>query len=181
MDAEAMVRNDILASIALGIDTARLYGTGGNNQPTGLCNTSGVSVYSYSGDSLSIGDYIAMESEIALHNADVASMRYLMNPQIRGAAKSTPRFPNSDSTIWETGNTINGYNTEVTNQIINNQVIFGDFSQLLVGLWDGLRITVDPYTLGKSGSIRVIAMQNIDFAVKRPELFVIANKAAKPE
>ncbi|WP_440994719.1 phage major capsid protein [Cysteiniphilum litorale] len=176
LDAETMVRNDLLAAVALGIDTAALYGTGGNHQPLGLTKTAGITSIEYDAVSPSLADYIALETSIALQNTDVANMRYLLNPELRGAAKTTPRLPNSEMTVWEQGNTINGYNVEVTNQIAKNQVIFGDFSQLIIGLWDGLRLTVNPYALDKSGGIRLVVMQSVDFAVRRPESFAIANK-----
>lgn len=176
LDAETMVRNDLLAALATGIDTAALYGTGQDKQPLGLTKTTGIATVEYDAASPSLADYIGLETSIALQNADVANMRYLLNPALRGAAKTTPRLPNSEMTVWESGNTINGYNVEVTNQIANNQVIFGDFSQLIIGLWDGLRLTVNPYALDKSGGIRVVVMQSVDFAVRRPESFAIANK-----
>ncbi len=176
LDAETMVRNDLLAAVALGIDTAALYGTGSNHQPLGLTRVSGITAVEYTGDSPSLADYIGLETSIALQNADVANMRYLLNPALRGAAKTTPRLPGSEMTVWESGNTINGYTVEVTNQIKAKQVIFGDFSQLIIGLWDGLRLTVNPYSLDKSGGIRLVVMQSVDFAVRRPESFAIANK-----
>ncbi|WP_100551080.1 phage major capsid protein [Caedibacter taeniospiralis] len=176
LDAETMVRNDLLAAVALGIDTAALYGTGSNHQPLGLTGVSGITAVEYAGDNPTLADYIGLETSIALQNADVANMRYLLNPALRGAAKTTPRLPGSEMTVWEPGNTINGYSVEVSNQIKPNQVIFGDFSQLIVGLWDGLRLTVNPYSLDKSGGIRLVVMQSVDFAVRRPESFAIANK-----
>jgi HK97 family phage major capsid protein len=178
LDAESMVRNDLLSSIALGIDTAAIYGTGADKQPLGLTKASGVAVNTFAGDAPTMADYIAAETGVALNNADVANMLYLMGPALRGAAKSTPKFASTtDATIWEPGNTINGYNVDVSNQIQANQVIFGDFSQLLIGFWDGLRLIVDPYTGATSGTTRIVAMQNIDVAVRRPESFSILNKA----
>ncbi|UTW43157.1 phage major capsid protein [bacterium SCSIO 12844] len=178
IDAETMVRNDLLAAVAQGIDTAALYGTGADFQPLGLTSVSGITAAQYAGENPSLKDYIDLETSIALQNADVANMRYLINPSLRGAAKTTPRLPDSELTVWEQGNTINGYQVEVTNQIKPNQIIFGDFSQLLIGLWDGLRLIVNPFSLDKSGAIRITVMQSVDIAVRRPESFAIATKQA---
>ena len=113
---------------------------------------------------------------ISQNNADVNSMRYLLNPLMRGTAKTTPKTVNGEAMIWESNNTINGYISEVSNQVKQEQVIFGDFSQILLGMWDGLSLMVDPYTLAAKGNVRIIAMQDVDVAVKRPESFTIGTK-----
>ena len=79
--------------------------------------------------------------------------------------------------IWEPGNTVNGYRTEVTNQIVTGDVFFGNFADLIVGLWGGLDLTVDPYSLSKSGGLRIVVFQDVDFAVRRVESFCLGRKA----
>ena len=80
-----------------------------------------------------------------------------------------------DTMVWESGNSINGYEVGVSNQVEINQAIFGDFRQIVLGFWDGLSLTVDPYTESGEGSIRITARQIVDVAVLRPESFAIAN------
>ena len=60
-------------------------------------------------------------------------------------------------------NEINGYPAIVSNQLANNDVLFGDFSQFVIGMWSGLDLTVDPYANATSGSVRIIALQDVDF------------------
>ena len=38
-------------------------------------------------------------------------------------------------------------------------------------MWSGLDLTVDPYANATSGSVRIIALQDVDFAVKQPTAF----------
>lgn len=66
---------------------------------------------------------------------------------------------------------MNGYRTEITNQIETGDVIFGNFGDLLVGLWSGLELAVDPYTNILNGGVRIVVMQDTDIAVRRPESF----------
>lgn len=86
------------------------------------------------------------------------------------------------------GNEINGYPALVSNQVRStltkggtggntglSEVFFGDFSQLLIGLWSGLDVLVDPYTGGNSGAVRIVTLQDVGFAVRHPEAFVYAN------
>ncbi|AEE26305.1 phage major capsid protein [Francisella hispaniensis] len=169
--AEMLVRDDLVTKIALAIDRAGLYGTGGV-QPTGIANTTGVGAHAITTNA-SFADYVTMETLISQNNADVQAMRYLMNPVSRGAAKSTTKNANGDTMIWEANGTINGYGTGVSNQVNANNIFFGDFSQLIFGMWDGLALTTDPYTGLDKGNIRVVAMQDIDVGVAQPESFVV--------
>ncbi|MCF6777386.1 phage major capsid protein [Thiotrichales bacterium 19X7-9] len=175
-DAETIVRNDLVAQMALGIDTAALYGQGGNSkQPLGLFNA-GVPVYEYLEDAPTFDDYVSLETKIATSNADVNSMRYLINPKLKGKAKTTSKKLNQDSTIWESGGTINGYQTHATNQVQSDHIFFGNFNDLIIGLWAGLILRTDPYTKMKAGVLTVVARQNVDFAIRREESFALAQK-----
>ena len=61
----------------------------------------------------------------------------------------------------------------VSNQLTNNDCLFGDFSQLIAAFWSGLDITVDPFAMSKSGSVRIVALQDVDFGVKQPTAFCL--------
>jgi hypothetical protein len=80
---------------------------------------------------------------------------------------------NGSGTIWEPGNTVNGYRTEVTNQVETGDVFMGNFADLLVGMWGGLELLVDPYTHSKKGRLRVVVFQDVDFALRRTQSFCI--------
>ena len=116
-----------------------------------------------------------METQIALDNADVSSMAYVGNAAFRGHAKTTLKFPgvNGSGTIWEPGNTVNGYRTEITNQISTGDVFMGNYGDLLIGLWSGLELLVDPYTHSKKGRLRVVVFQDVDFALRRTQSFCV--------
>jgi HK97 family phage major capsid protein len=77
---------------------------------------------------------------------------------------------------------MNGYRAAVTNQVSNtltkgtstgncSAIIFGNFSDLIIGMWGGLDLTVDPYTFSTSGTIRIVAMQDVDIAVRNAASF----------
>lgn len=116
-----------------------------------------------------------MESQIAAENADVDSMAYVFNARMRGHFKTTPKFMagTDQGVIWEPGQTVNGYRCEVTNQIANGDVIFGNFADLLIGMWGGLDVTVDPFTHSARGRVRIVMMQDVDIAVRRPQSFCL--------
>lgn len=171
LDVEALVRLDLARGLAQTIDKAGLYGTGANGQPKGLKLYDGINAVDFAGVNPTYAELVDMESQIAADNADVGSMAYVLNSGMRGYAKSTLKFPGVSGTIWEPGDTMNGYGTEVTNQVTAGDVLFGNWSDFWAAMWGGLELNVDPYSHSTRGRIRVIAMQDVDFAVRRVESF----------
>ena len=50
-------------------------------------------------------------------------------------------------------------------------MLFGDFSQLLVGSWGVLDLLVDPYSSSETGAVKIVAFQDVDFAVRHAQAF----------
>lgn len=171
-DAEGLVRRDLVNALGQAIDYAGYYGSGADNQPKGIKNYSGINAKDFSATQPTYAELVEMETLIAADNADVDSMAYVLNATGRGALKTTLKFSAAGSdTVWEPGGTINGYRAEVTNQLTTGDYFFGNFGDMIVGLWGGLDLTVDPYALSKSGGIRIIALQDVDFVLRRLESF----------
>jgi HK97 family phage major capsid protein len=169
IDVESMIRADLAKIIALELDRAAIYGTGSTNQPLGLTNTTGIGAQTISTFG-TFAEYIGMETDVATANADAGSMRYIINAAARGALKSTSVAGTEAKFVYE-NDEINGYPVIVSNQLTTNDCLFGDFSQFVVGMWSGLDLTVDPYAGSTAGTVRVIALQDVDFAVKQPGAF----------
>lgn len=172
IDVEAMVRRDLSSVIALAIDAASLYGSGSSNQPTGIKNQTGVNTKDFAATNPTFAELVAMETEVATDNADIGTMVYLFNPAQRGALKTTEKATNTAQFVWEPGNTVNGYRTETSNQVTAGDVFFGNFADLLIGMWAGLDLMVDPYSGSTAGTVRVVALQDIDIAVRNAVSFV---------
>ena len=185
IDGEALVRRDLASALALTIDKAGFYGSGVGNEPLGIKNTNGVNVIDFGGAGSGGGvalptwkEVIAMETEISADNADVNSMAYALNARMRGHFKSTEKFAGtSGQPIWEGGNTVNGYRPEVTNQIATGDLFFGNFADLVIGMWGGLDITVDPYTHSRKGRLRIVTMQDVDFVIRQAASFCYGSDA----
>ena len=172
IDIEAFVRDDIAKKIALELDRTAIYGTGSSNQPLGLKDTSGIGSQSLTSFG-TFAEYIGMETDVAVANAEGGSMKYLINASARGALKSTEKASNTGMFVFD-NNQINGYDAIVSNQLANNDAIFGDFSQFIVGMWSGLDLTVDPYAGATAGTVRIIALQDIDYAIRQAGAFCFA-------
>ena len=171
IDVEGMVRNDLARVIALEIDRAAIYGTGSSNQPQGLTNVSGIGSETLTGTGTFL-EFIAMETDVAAANADAGALRYIVNATTRGGLKGTKKDAGSGEFVFA-DNEINGYPVIVSNQLANNDALFGDFSMFIMGMWSGLDLTVDPYAGATAGTVRVIALQDVDFAVKQPGAFCL--------
>jgi HK97 family phage major capsid protein len=178
LDVEALVRADLAKALALTIDKAGYYGTGTDAQPLGITNQTGINAVDFAAVQPTFAELVEMETQIALDNADVASMAYVGNAAFRGHAKTTLKFPgvNGSATIWEPGNTVNGYRTEITNQVNSGDVFMGNFADLLVAMWGGLELLVDPYSNSKKGRLRVVVFQDVDFALRRTQSFCLGKK-----
>ena len=68
-------------------------------------------------------------------------------------------------------NTCQGYPFIKSNLAPAKQLLFGDFSQLMLCLWSGTDIVVDQYSNCTKGALRVVALQDADFIVRQPAAF----------
>jgi HK97 family phage major capsid protein len=191
IDVEAFVRNDLATVLALAIDLAAINGSGSNNQPTGILATSGIGSVAggTNGGAPTLANMIDLETAVSVANADVGSLAYLTNAKVRGKLKQT--FKNAtygDVPVWGDGNMVNGYNAAVSNQVPSNltkgtasgvcsAVLFGNFADLIIGQWGALDLMVDPYSNSTSGTVRVVALQDVDVAVRHAESFAAMKDA----
>ena len=184
IDVEAFVRNDLATVLALALQAAAIQG-GGSNQPTGILGTSGIGSVAGGTNGLapSWANIVKLETAVAVANADIGTLGYLTNAAVRGSLKTTPKIAGFPEYLWADGNTpVNGYQTGITNAVPSNltkgtsvgnasAIIFGNFADLIVGLWGALDLQVDPYSAGDTGSVVVRAFQSADICVRHPESF----------
>ena len=174
IDVENMVRNDLARVIALKIDYAGLYGTGASSEPLGLKNTTGIGTEDFAADTPTFAEVVALESDVATANALLGTPVYLMNATMRGGLKTKAKDAGSGLFVME-GNEVNGYRGVLSNQVASGDLWFGNFADLIIGYFSGLDLMVDPYTHSTSGTVRVVAMQDVDIAVRHPESFSRGN------
>ena len=192
LDVEALIRFDMLQQMALGIDLAAISGTGISNQPLGILNYPGVNSVAIgaNGGAPAWSHLVQLETEIAVDNADDGTCYYLTNARTRGKLKTTAKVTGQDVFLWTDSPTekgmgmINGYGAAVSNQVPSNgtkgsgsslsSIIFGDFSQLLIGEWGVLEIMPNPYGQGyPSGSVQIRTMVTVDVVPRRPQYFAV--------
>lgn len=174
IDVENMVRNDLARVLALEIDRVGLYGSGSSNQPLGLKDTTGVLTEDFAADTPTFSEVVALESDVSGANALLGSPVYLMNSAMRGSLKTKAKDSGSGLFVME-GGLVNGYEGVLSNQVASGDLWFGNFADLIIGYFSGLDLMVDPYTGSTSGTVRVVALQDVDIAVRHPESFSRGN------
>ena len=97
-----------------------------------------------------------------------------MNAAMRGVLKTKAKDAGSGLFVME-GGEVNGYQGVLSNQVASNDLWFGNFADLIIGYFSGLDLMVDPYTNSTSGTVRVVAMQDVDIAVRHPQSFSRGN------
>lgn len=183
IDVESFVQQDLAAVLARAIQAVCIKG-GGSNEPTGILGTSGIGDVAGGTDGLAPAwsHIIELETDVSVANADVGTLAYLTNAKVRGKLKATSKVSGQNGFIWENGDApLNGYRAGVTNAVPSNltkgsgtalsAIIFGNFADLILGMWGGLDLTVDPYSNSTSGTVRVVALQDVDVAVRHAESF----------
>ena len=168
IDIENLVRRDLAQQIAIEVENQAINGTGSASYPLGFLNVTGINTES---GYTTFADYVNAEAALSTDNALLGSLGYLMNSALRGTLKTTEKSATGTNAnfIYEADNTINGYPAYVSNSMPNNTAVFANFSDILIGFWSGLDIMVDPYTGSASGTVRVVAMQDYDVAIRHPE------------
>ena len=175
---EALVRDDLTQALALAIDAGALKGAGSSGAPTGIYSTSGINTDSFAGATPTWAEIVGLETLVAEDNALMGNLSYIAPASLYGTLKTTAKATNQAIFAVDNDGTMNGYRTIVSNQATAGYLLFGNFSDLLIGMWGGLDLTVDPYTASTSGTIRVVALQSVDVAVRHAVSFALGTPAA---
>jgi len=167
IDVENLVRQDLAQQIAIEIENQAINGVGTESKPLGILNVTGINTES---GVAAFTDFVNAEAALGTDNALQGNLGYLMNSALRGTLKTTEKASGTNGIfVYEGDNTINGYSAYVSNSMPDSTAIFANFSDVMIGLWSGLDIMVDPYTGSAAGTVRVVAMQDYDVAVRHPE------------
>ena len=176
IDVENMVRTDLARVLALEIDRVGLYGSGSSNQPLGLKDTTGVLTEDFSANTPTFAEVVALESDVAGANALLGTPVYLMNAAMGGSLKTATKDSGSGQFILQ-GGEVNGYRAVISNQVASNDLWFGNFSDLIIAYFSGLDLMVDPFTGSTSGTVRVVALQDVDIAARHGASFSRGNNS----
>lgn len=184
MAVENMARMDLSDTINLGLDYRGINGDADQGQSDGLLQMSGVTTVAIdtNGGAPTWAKVVELETSVADANADAARMSYLTSAVGRGKLKTTVKAAGTSADfLMDKDGTVNGYPCAVSNQVPKNltkaggsnltAMLFGDFSQLVLALWGGADVIVDPYTHSKNGDVIVAMLIDYDWQVRHAQAF----------
>lgn len=179
---ENFMRDDLMAVNALRLDYLGFNGSGAASEPMGIINTPGVGSVVF-GAAATYAKLVSFETAINAANSTGGNRAYVTTPTAKGTLKSAAKFLTGGGTnvtniaLWE-NNEINGYPALDTNQILNNGMIFGNFNSLIMAMFGGLDIVVDPYTLADKAEVKITINNFVDIALRHPQEFAVSADAA---
>lgn len=163
-DAEKMLMQDIVNSIAIKLESTVLgKEAGSTTQPAGMFATAptiaGVATWA---------NVLAMETAVDTANA-LGNGKYITNAGGRGVLKGTLKAAGTGIYLLQ-DNEMNGYPVLTTNNVAKalqagaNEfgVVFGDWSQMLIGQWGAIDLVVDAVSQAINGNVRIVVNAYFD-------------------
>jgi HK97 family phage major capsid protein len=185
---ENIVRGDLAAIIANEVDKKALIGDGTSNTPTGVVFQSGVSEVFFENNPDMWATILKFISTIQNQDADVGSLAWAMSPDAVAKFRSTLKVQagTTPGYLMDTPDNLAGYPVAVTTALggatgasspsTEQRVIFGAWSQMLIGQWGGTEVLVNPYadSAYQKGRTLVRIMKDIDVQVRYGQSFAFA-------
>ena len=187
---DQVVQDDLLRSVADKIEFYAIQGSGSSGQPTGILNDGNVGNVDISSgtdiDALTWADITNIVKTVEDANGVInqATLGWLSNPKVKAKMANTSRVASTDSVMLmnDPWSSIYGYPAEFTSNVPSDldpgdggsdasALIFGDFSQLIVGLFGAPSILIDETTGGLAGTVRIIIHQDVDIALRNAVSF----------
>ncbi len=199
---ENLVRTDITEQIALALDLAALRGTGVAGQPLGVVNQPGIVTVDFDVDGAGASSNPSyeraydMEGVLEDANALKGKLGFVMSPavkrtfgKLRTGTGAATELNNGQflQTVPMTSPHISallGYPFATSTQMPTNigtggtfgDMIFGNWADLLIGMWGGMRLMAsqEAGTAFASDQTWVRAIVDTDIAIRRVESFTVA-------
>ena len=165
---EAAIRRDLVNALNDKLE-ATLFGNeaGSSDQPAGLF---------YNVTETNVDDFAGLcQFEAAVEAENVSgNMKYVMSPSAKATFRGMIKGTNNTGMVYE-GGEMDGVPTFVTTNVAAKKFIYGDFSNLVVGSWGNVELTVDTLTQATKGCVRLIINAYFDFKPARTVAFNYGN------
>ena len=185
---EQIVRDDLVSAIASKIQDVAIEG-GGSNEPTGVTKTSGIGSIAggTNGQSPAWNTHVpTLVKEVEQDNAALndGTLGWLTNPKVKSKMAAVAKVSSSDSVMIlnDPWTSLYGYPIKFTTDCpsdltkgsasgVCSAMIFGDWSQVLLGAWGASPdVLVDPYG-NNDGGVKIIVFSEVDVAVRHAQSF----------
>lgn len=165
---ENAIRRDLVNALNDKLE-ATVFGNaaGTTEQPAGLF---------YNASETNVDDFAGLcQFEAAVEAQNVyGNMKYVMSPSAKATFRGMIKGTNATGMVYEAGE-MDGVETYVTTNVASKKFVYGDFSNLVIGNWGDIEITIDPYTQSTKGCIRLVINAYFDFKPARNVAFNFGN------
>lgn len=162
--AENMIKADIVAAINSKLEETILGSAEGTaTKPAGMFyDVSIADVSTYRG---------LCNAEADVEDANVfGPCVYVMSNKAKAIVRSMDKGGKHTELVYE-GGEVDGTPVYNTSNVASTNAIYGDFSNLVIGQWGAIDLTVDPYTRAAAGQVRLVVNAFFDAKIVRPEAF----------
>ncbi len=177
VDVENAIRTDLINAINTKLEET-ILGAGDGKEggttivaPLGMRN--GVTATSVTG----YDKVCEVESNVEDANV-LGECVYIMSNKAKAALRGMIKGTNGTGMVYENGS-VDGTKAFNTSHLGTAKTyIYGDFSNLAIGSWGGVDITVDPYTQAAAGKVRIVVNAFFDAKKLRDGAFAVGTIAA---
>ena len=171
VDVESAIREDLVNAINSKLEETVLGATAGSaTQPAGIFFTI---------KPTAVADFAALvtkESDVEDANV-IGECKYILSNKAKAALRSMSKGTKSTQLVYENG-AVDGTVALNTSNVAGKNYVYGDFSNLAIGSWGGVDLTVDPYTKAADGMIRIVVNMYVDAEVLRASAFATGTVGA---
>ena len=170
LGVENMIRQDIVNAINEKLEATILgAGAGDLNTPAGLFHG-----YADTNVIADFGDIADLEAKVEEKNV-YGNCKYIVSPKAKAKLRSTIKGTAGVGMIMENG-AIDGTEALATSNVPTGKMLYGDFSNLVIGQWDSVILDVvrDTDSLA-NGCVTIVCNAYFDAKVAREGAIVAAN------
>ena len=172
LGAEALIRRDLVNAIQSKLEATIFSADAADgSKPAGIFNgKTPTKVTDFKG-------LVTLESDVEDANF-YAPSKYIVSPKAKAAMRAMAKSTKSTQLVLE-GDNIDGTPVLSTGHMAKDTFAYGDWSQLYVGQWGAIDLTVDPYTKAADGQVRLVVNCFFDFKLVRDKAVVYGTTAGE--
>jgi len=178
IDVENRIKAGLTNGFAQLLHQAAIEGAG-TPAPTGLLTYTGVNDAASAGAVVPTWELIVeLQSLIEEANATSENLGFIIHPKVKALLKVIKKDAGSGRFLLENG-AIDGLPFVSTSQITAVDdggidcypIFYGDFSQMAIGQWGSINVTINPYSADLSNSLRLVLNTYADMQIANPKAF----------
>lgn len=177
---------NMMKSMAVELEAKVINGTG-TNQPLGILGSGiGSVAIGQNGGAPTYAKILELIQTVLTADGANVMRKFLTNPKVVSKLKQTELDSGSGAFIMGYNGlfgsqmgVIDGYEVAVTSNVPSNldkgtttgvcsALVFGDFSQVVVGQFGGIEMIVDPYSAARNATVKYTINQYVDSTVLQP-------------